>query len=168
MNMGFKNERETNRRAFTLLEVIVGLFLMGSLVASSLVALSAHQHSIVLAKQKHQANDIVDTLLTNWYETQGDVPTRNQGFVATELARIAAMNSGVQFEVAPGMNNQLINPTNADQWLWRTQPVGSRTVCGLPVAVIRLEIFGKVGNRKTAQSLASIELIQRQGISVFQ
>lgn len=168
MKMQFRNESETNRNAFTLLEVIVGLFLMGSLVASSLVALSAHQHSILLAKHKHQANDIAETLLTNWYETRGDVPTRNQGFVATELARIAAMNSGVQFGITPSINNQLLAPSNADQWLWRTQPVGSRTVCGLPVAVIRLEIFGKVGNRKTAQSLASIELIQRQGMSVFQ
>jgi type II secretory pathway pseudopilin PulG len=168
MKMVFISNRVTNRRAFTLLEVIVGLFLMGSLVASSLVALSAHQHSIVLAKQKHQANDIAETLLTNWYETRGDVPTRNQGFVATELARIAAMSSGVQFGITPSINNQLVNPANADQWLWRTQPVGSRTVCGLPVAVIRLEIFGKVGNQKTPQSLASIELIQSQGSNVFQ
>ncbi len=166
--MKIKTENLRLRQAFTLLEVIVGLFLMGSLVASSLVAISAHQHSIALAKQKHQANDIAETLLTNWYETRGDVPTRDQGFVATELGRIAAMNFGSQGGSNPGMVHQVVNPPNAEQWLWRTQPVGARTVCGLPVAVIRLEIFGKVGNQKVPQSLASIELVQRQGMSVFQ
>jgi len=139
---------DSSRRAFTLLEVIVGLFLMGSLVASSLVALSSHQHAILLAKQKRQANDIAEKLLLNWYELRGDIPTRDQGFVATER------ESG--------------SDASFDQWLWRTQPVGARTVCGLPVAIIRLEVFGKVGNQKRPQTLASIELLQRQGVNVFQ
>jgi len=139
---------KSSRPAFTLLEVIVGLFLMGSLVASSLVALSSHQHAILLAKQKRQANDIAEKLLLNWYELRADIPTRDQGFVATDK------ESGTE--------------ASFDQWLWRTQPVGARTVCGLPVAVIRLEIFGKVGNQKRPQTLASIELIQRLGVNVFE
>ena len=139
---------KSSRPAFTLLEVIVGLFLMGSLVASSLVALSSHQHAILLAKQKRQANDIAEKLLLNWYELRGDIPTRDQGLVATDR------ESGAE--------------ASFDQWLWRTQPVGARTVCGLPVAIIRLEIFGKVGKQKRPQTLASIELLQRQGVNVFQ
>ena len=139
------NPNQANSKlAFTLLEVIIGLFLMGSLVTSSLVALSSHQHSILLAKQKLQANDIAEKLLSSWYESRGDVPTRDQGFLATS------------------------ENSSADQWAWRTQPIGSRTVCGLPVAVIRLEVFGKTGKQKRPQTLASIELLQHQGANIRQ
>ena len=123
----------SKRLAFTLIEVIVGLVLMGSLVASGLVALSSHQHSILLAKQKQQANQIAEMLLTNWYEVQGRVPVRDQGIVAT-----------------------------TGEWIWRTQPVGLRSVCGLQASVIRLEVLGRVGRIVDPQVLVSIELLQSQ------
>ena len=123
-------------RAFTLLEVIVGLLLMGSLVASGLVALSSHQHSILLAKQKQQANHVAEALLTNWYEVQGRVPIRDQGLV-----------------LANG------------EWLWRTQPVGMRSVCGLPANIIRFEILGRAEKNTDPQVFASIELLQNQNAS---
>jgi prepilin-type N-terminal cleavage/methylation domain-containing protein len=121
------------RNAFTLLEVIVGLVLMGSLVTSALVALSSHQHSILLAKRKQQANQIAETLLTHWYELQDDVPTRGQGLLET---------NGV--------------------WLWRTQLIGSQAICGLPVNVVRLEVLGQVGTKVEPQVLVAIELVQDQ------
>ena len=124
------------KQAFTLLEVIVGLLLMGSLVASGLVALSSHQHSILLAKQKQQANHVAEVLLTNWYEVQGRVPFRDQGLV-----------------IANG------------EWLWRTQPVGVRSVCGLQACIIRLEILGRAEKKLDPQVFASIELLQNQNAS---
>ena len=126
----------TKRLGFTLIEVIVGLVLMGSLVASGLVALSSHQHSILLAKQKQQANIIAERLLTNWYEVQGRVPVRDQGIAAT-----------------------------ANEWIWRTQPVGLRSVFGLQTSVIRLEVLGRVGRSVDPQVLVSIELLQGQNAS---
>jgi prepilin-type N-terminal cleavage/methylation domain-containing protein len=126
-------------RGFTLLEVVVGLVLMGSLTASSLVALSAHQHSVVLAKQKQRANQIAETLLTDWYELSGNVPTRGQGIVTAQ-----------------------------GTWLWRTQPVGVRSVCGLPVNIIRLEVLGTVGTKREPQTLLSLELLQNQNVSLTQ
>ena len=128
--------RHIQKRAFTLLEVIVGLMLMGSLVASGLVALSSHQHSIVLAKQKQHANRVAETLLVNWYEVQGRVPIRDQGII-----------------VANG------------EWLWRTQPVGARSVCGLQVNIIRFEILGRAGKNLDPQVFVSIELLQNQNAS---
>jgi len=121
------------RQAFTLIEIVVGLVLMGSLVASTLVALSSHQRSILLAKRKQQANQIAETLLTNWYELQADVPTRDQGLLQA---------NGV--------------------WLWRTQPVGLQAICGLPVNIIRLEVLGQVGTKAQPQVLVAIELVQSQ------
>ncbi len=106
---------------------------MGSLVASGLVALSSHQHSLVLAKQKRLANQIADRLLTDWYELRGKIPVREQG-------RIDASRP----------------------WLWQTLPVGSKSVCGLQTDVIRLDILGMVGNDPTPRVLVSIELLQAQ------
>lgn len=126
----------SKRLAFTLIEVIAGLILMGSLVASGLVALSSHQHAILLAKQKLQANQIAEMLLTNWYEVQGRVPLRDQGIIGSQ--------SG---------------------WIWRTQPVGLRSVCGLEANVIRLEVLGQVGRNVDPQILVSIELLQSQNAS---
>jgi len=121
----------SDRPAFTLIEVVVGLVLMGSLVASAMVALASHQHSQRLARQKHLANRVAESLLTNWYELRGQVPIREQGTVSMD-----------------------------GEWLWRTQPVSVQTVCGLPVNVIRLEIVGRVGTRLEPRVLSSIELIQ--------
>jgi len=109
---------------------------MGSLVASGLVALSSHQHSILLAKQKQQANHVAEALLTNWYEVQGRVPIRDQGLVLTN-----------------------------GEWLWRTQPVGVRSVCGLQASIIRLEILGRAEKKLDPQVFASIELLQNQNAS---
>jgi prepilin-type N-terminal cleavage/methylation domain-containing protein len=128
-----------HRFGFTLLEVVIGLILMGSLTASALVALSAQQHSIVLAKQKQKANQIAETLLIDWYELIGYVPTRSQGSIAAD---------GI--------------------WFWSTQPVGVRTVCGLPVNIIRLEVMGTVGTKMEPQRLVSLELLQSQNASLSQ
>ena len=127
---------QSKRLAFTLIEVIAGLILMGSLVASGLVALSSHQHAILLAKQKLQANQIAEMLLTNWYEVQGRVPLRDQGIIGSQ-----------------------------SEWIWRTQPVGLRSVCGLEASVIRLEVLGQVGRNVDPQILVSIELLQSQNAS---
>jgi len=126
------------RHGFTLLEVIIGLVLMGSLAALALVSLSSHQHSIVLAKQKQFANQVAEALLTNWYDQKGDVPTRDQGVF--------------------GQNGE---------WMWRTQPIGTRSVCGLQVNIVRLEVMGKVGTRSEPSVLTSIELVQNQNASLL-
>ncbi len=109
---------------------------MGTLVASGLVAMSSHQHSMVLAKQKQQANRIADRLLTNWYEVQGGVPLREQGVIVT-----------------------------TQEWLWRTQPIGSRSVCGLQADVVRLEVLGFTGYARVPRVLVSIELLQSPNAS---
>jgi len=109
---------------------------MGSLVASGLVALSSHQHAILLAKQKQSANQIADSLLTKWYEVQGQVPLRGQGSIVT-----------------------------TQQWMWRTQPIGWKLVCGLQANIIRLEILGVAGDARTPIVLVSIDLLQSQNAS---
>jgi len=129
---------QTQRNAFTLIEVVAGLVLMGSLVAAGLVALASHQRSILFAKQKILAHDVAERLLTGWYELRGDIPTRDQGIVVEK-----------------------------GYWIWRTQPVLSRAVCGMPVHIIRLEILGTVGNSDDTLVLSSVELLQSQNASAY-
>ncbi len=123
------------RTGFTLLEVVVGLMLMGSLVASALVALASHQHALLLAQRKQAALQVAQNLLSGWYDLRGNVPTRDQGALVIDRP-----------------------------WLWRTQKVSTRIVCGLPVHVIRLDVLGTVDERGPPQILASIELIQRTDV----
>ncbi|MEQ1824850.1 MAG: type II secretion system protein [Pirellula sp.] len=128
----------TNRRAFTLIEVVVGIVLMASLVATTMVALASHQRTILLAKQRQQANRVAETLLTNWYELNGDIPTRAQGVVDAQA-----------------------------EWHWQTQPIGSTTLCGLTVNIVRLDVFGRVGLDSQPRILTSVELVQGLNASVL-
>ena len=126
----------SRRNAFTLLEVVVGLVLMGTLVASALVALSSQRHSIQLAKAKKEANTVSERLLTTWYEVRGRVPLRDQGIV---------------------QQNQ--------DWIWRTYPIGTKTVCGLEANIVRLEVVGIAGNDPKPIVLVSLELLQSPNAS---
>ncbi len=74
-----------SHRAFTLVEVIVGLVLMASLVTSSLVALAGHRRSIWQSQQRLRAIAVAESLLTTWYETRGHVPVRDQAWVTGGL-----------------------------------------------------------------------------------
>jgi type II secretory pathway pseudopilin PulG len=125
-------------RGFTLLEVVVGFVLLATLVASCLVALSSYQSANRLSIQKLAASIAAESLLVQWYDTAGEVPIRQEGIVT----------------------NNPINPAAGLQW--RTYPIRSQTVCGLPSNVIRLEVFGKPDVETSPTVLFSIELLQRQ------
>ncbi len=118
--------------AFTLLEVVVGLVLMATLVASSMVAVSAHRRSLALAGEKRRAVEHADRLLTFWYEDTGEVPDFGQGVIADDPA-----------------------------WTWRIAPIGQRSVCGIAVNVLRLEILAVTAASRSPQVLSSVEVLQR-------
>jgi prepilin-type N-terminal cleavage/methylation domain-containing protein len=127
------DHRLTRKRAigFTLLEIVVALLLMGSLAAATLVALAAQQHQVLVAKQKQEATSIAESLLSQWYDRNGSVPSHGQGIVEQRT-----------------------------DWLWRTQPIRSESIFGLPVNIIRLEVIGAAGRRRQLQVLAFIDVVQ--------
>jgi prepilin-type N-terminal cleavage/methylation domain-containing protein len=122
----------TIRKAFTLIEVVVGLVLMATLIAASMTTLASHKHSLLVAKQTLEANGVADRLLTNWYDLRQSVPVPAQGFVDADA-----------------------------QWRWQTQSIGSTSVCGIPVQIIRLDVLGRIGSRNELRILCSIEVMQR-------
>lgn len=104
------------RRALTLVEVVVGLVLMATVLASSLLAFGAHQRQRRTANQKLVAVGIAEDLLNQLIDTREGIPPTAQGAI-------------------PGRPN----------WYWRTRVVGSTAPAGVPMQVIRLEVLGSEG-----------------------
>jgi len=122
-----------NREGFTLLEVVVALVLMGTLVASALVSMSAYKRQMLFSKQRIVATRLADEMLARWYELNQGPPTFDRG----------------QFE-------------SNGTWLWRTQPVGVRKIFGNDVTVIRFDLLGITAYDREPVLFASVELLQNQ------
>ena len=98
------------RSGFTLLEVVLGIVLLATLVSAVVLATSAQQRKLALAQRKTLAIQTAERLLSGWTRKTIDIPLRDSG---------------------------VDEPT---QFLWRTEVVSSRTVCLVPVYVVRLTI----------------------------
>ncbi|MEO1527310.1 MAG: type II secretion system protein [Planctomycetota bacterium] len=64
--------RPHSRRALTLIEVIAGLALMGTLLTVVLVAGSKHASQLKQAERKREATRRLDALLTHWSQSHFD------------------------------------------------------------------------------------------------
>ncbi len=119
------------RRAFTLVEVVVGLTLLASLVVGVLLSFRVHHRQLRNARQRMAAATMADELLSVWHGRPEGVPPQAQGGIAS----------------APG-------------WVWQTQPIARRLVAGLPVDVIRLDVFAPRSAADTAPLSCSVEVIR--------
>ena len=117
-------------RGFTLLEVVVGLVLMSTVLVSSLLAYSAHQHQLRAAEAKLAAVTIADELMTRFVASREGIPRASRGPLAEH----------------PG-------------WYWQTRTVGVAAPAGIPVQVIRLEVLETIPNRDP-RVLAQIDVVQ--------
>jgi prepilin-type N-terminal cleavage/methylation domain-containing protein len=103
------------KRGFTLVEVVAGLTLLASLAVGVLLAARVHQRQIRFARERLAVIDLTDLLIESWQAQPSGIPV---------------------FASGP------FGPVSADAgWRWQTRPVGRRLVFGLPVDVIRLEVF---------------------------
>lgn len=101
-----------DRHGFTLLEVIVALVLMGSVLAGSLVAFSRHRQQLALAEKRIEAAMIADQLVGQLASPETGLPRGAGGPVLGK----------------PG-------------WSWQTSLVGTSVLAGVPVDLVRFEIF---------------------------
>lgn len=101
----------TGRRAFTLLEVIVALALMGSVLVGSLMAFSIHRRQLSLADKRIQATMLADQLVDALSSQQDGIPTNSRGQV-------------------PGHDN----------WIWQTTPVGTTMIATATMQIVRFQI----------------------------
>ncbi|WP_182866110.1 type II secretion system protein [Rhodopirellula sp. JC639] len=108
------------RRAFTLLELIVALALMGSLLVGSMLAFSRHRKQLSMADKQLEAARVADRLVHQFTAQQGGFPIAARGAVVG--------NSG---------------------WIWQTSPVGSTSLATVPMQVVRFQIMEIDGNSTT-------------------
>jgi hypothetical protein len=104
--------KQPNRRAFTLVEVILGSVLLSTLVVTALHGLRLHQRQLEINEHRIEAAPIAERLLTLWAAQPTGIPVGGSGFI----------------EGHP-------------QWLWQTQLVRTQSVFGQQVLVIRFEII---------------------------
>ncbi|PAY16018.1 hypothetical protein CKO51_28790 [Rhodopirellula sp. SM50] len=102
-----------NRRtAFTLLEIIVALALMGSVLVGSMLAFSRHRNQLSMAEKRLEATRVADRLVHELSAQQGGLPIGTRGAVAGK-----------------------------GDWVWQTSLVGSTSLATVEMQVVRFEIL---------------------------
>ena len=100
------------RPGLTLLEVVVGLVLMGSLLSATLLAFSKHQRQLALANKRIEAVNVAESLIHELSNSRGGFPIRGRGTI-------------------PG------HPT----WNWETMPAGQTVLVTVPLQLVRFSII---------------------------
>ena len=128
------SSRPLRGKAFTLLEVIVGLTLMATMLVGSLLAFAAHQRQARFADAKLQAVAVADELLDRFSGSPGGLPPAGRGAIPGK----------------PG-------------WFWQTTPARAIAPAQIPVRIIRFQIFSQKPNGPLTP-LVTVELVQSLGV----
>lgn len=130
--------RPTRRYAFTLLEVVVGMVLMAGLVSGTVLALTDQQSALRTAANRRDACVVAEQMLDVWMESVQGIPPRERGIVSAGEPR-------------------------RQNWTWRTEPIGSRLVMGVPAQIIRFQIVDPSASKRTGRPtlLVQLDLVRR-------
>ena len=101
-------------RGMTLIEVVAGLALLGTLLVGIVLAKVRYTHQWTAAERRVQAVGAADDLLSAWWADAGSFPRRDAGEVPGR----------------PGL-------------AWRTAPVSNPAVEALDARAVRLEVFDR-------------------------
>ncbi len=104
----------------TLLEVLAGLAILGTLFTAMLFAQRDHRSQFERAQRKMIAVEAADQLLTHWWSQSSLIPQDAAGQVAEEVPDLKREHARLS---------------------WRTQRIAQPNASRLNVQVIRLEIF---------------------------
>lgn len=102
------------RRGFTLIEVIAGLALLGTLLASITIARARYVRQRAHAQRRLTAVAVADSLLTGWWQDPQTLPRDGSG------------------NVIEGLQDM--------QWAWRTRSIDDTVALNAGVQIVRLEI----------------------------
>ena len=129
----FARSRRQRTSGFTLIEVVVGTVLLATLVVSVLVAIGSHQRKIRHVRQKSLAIELADQMMSRWHQSTEGVPLSGRGSLSPD-----------------------------GSLAWQTRVIKSRQLCGVPVYVVRLDLFGLVRVERQPEQpnvLCSIDLV---------
>jgi hypothetical protein len=111
--MPFSNHsrRRKHWRGATLIEVLAGLVVLGTVLSAVVIARGRFVRQWAVAEQRLDAVRAADGLLEQWSSGGGwAVPTRDEGLIG-------------------------------ESYLWRTMPVGDESARKLDAVVVRLELY---------------------------
>ena len=78
------SHRNDNRHGFTLIEVLAGLVLLGSLLVTVTLAKSRYTRQLALAQRQLEAVEIADSTLSQWWQESPDsIPRNGKGLAKT-------------------------------------------------------------------------------------
>jgi len=120
----------SRRAGMTLVEVVAGLVLFGTLLVGIVGGFAVHKRQVRRAELRHQAIEVADELLAAWHAPKSEMPRFASGFV-----------------------------TRGTYWAWRTRPVAQGLIDTLRVETIRLEIFAVDSGPLSGRPLASVDLL---------
>lgn len=110
--MRARQDRRSAIAGFTLVEVLAGLILMATVMASAMTAFNRHQKQVVASRRLQSATVYADAILQELSARRGGIPDSSSGVVAAQ-------------------------PT----WRWQTQTVGLAAPVGVPAKVVRFRIL---------------------------
>ncbi len=101
-----------NRFAFTLIEVLVGMFLLATLAVVALQGFRAHKLQLKFAEQRIVAVAELDRMLSIWSSQPAGIPMIGAGAVAPDRP-----------------------------WAWKSSVIEQRVVFGQPLNIVRIEVY---------------------------
>ena len=115
----------------TLIEVVAGAALLGTLLASILVAQARVKRQACQADRRLEACAVAEELLQKWWARPESLPRSDSGSV-----------------------------DGRDGWSWRTRPVERTDAQAMGAQVVALEVFWRAGQDQAAEPfLARVELL---------
>jgi type II secretory pathway pseudopilin PulG len=119
----------------TLVEVVAGLALLGSLLVGLLLTRAALVRQRVEADRRLEAIRSADALLSQWRVTGKPVPRQASGRLGVD-----------------------------GQFVWRTRALRTERIAGNAFDVVRLELTGEAEDGRAAKVLASVDVLKASTI----
>lgn len=150
-------------RSFTLIEVLAGLMILGTLLVSMILAKQNLLDQQARARQKLDAVRLADALLAYWHVTSASLPgndplplmPRNeQGYVLETLK-----DDPLFPNLFPNSRSADRLPSGGGDFRWRTQEIGRPDASwATGMILVKLEIF-PVGSAPGQEPLVRVELL---------
>ena len=120
----------TERAGLTLVEVVAGIGLLGTLLASLLISFSQQIRQQQRAQARLQAVQVLDRKLEEWYSGTDPIPVREEGELGSD-EKLKWKTSRVKDAQAErwGMERVLIE-------IWPVEPAGSGPLVSLEVVQV--------------------------------
>lgn len=134
------------KRGISLIEVVVGITLMGTLATSAIIAGSSHLRQLHAAQAKHRAVESIDQFLTQW---------SSYNF---KLDRVfhAANEAGVQLQ---GSTGDVTSASQAATWTYTRPESALELEVGNEVPALKGRVYRIIARGNSGAVAATAEIV---------